>query len=215
MFLDKSLKIALLISTLFHVTVFLPLPYFKDSPHKETSPALKITYLMPEKASVKKVALAKKPTAKVEQPASPKTASWQRRETNIIKTQDKLVKKILNAPKPVKQDLKIEIPPELPKEKEALYLDYYQSIREKIRKFVLENYPSYIACGEVCLYFILSSDGQLKQIKILPERSSPNRALKEVANKSIHQAAPFLPFPKELNQPQLSFNVIISFELEN
>ncbi|MCQ9207904.1 MAG: TonB family protein [Omnitrophica bacterium] len=204
--MDKSLSIALLISALFHTTVFLPLAQTKEVRVEKDLPPLKITYLRPEKASSKKVTLAKKSAVEVKQNAIAKTASRQRTTNSIVQVEKKLAKK---------QNLKIEIPPELPKEKEALYLDYYRSIREKIRELVLENYPRYVACGEVRLYFILSSDGRLKQIKILQERSSPNRILKEVASKSVRQAAPFLPFPKELNQAQLSFNVVISFELEN
>ena len=65
------------------------------------------------------------------------------------------------------------------------------------------------------MYFILSANGGLQEVKILEEQSSTHRFLKEVAKKSVVQAAPFSPFPKELDQKNLSFNVIISFEREN
>jgi len=124
--------------------------------------------------------------------------------------------KDLNADlKPEQKQEKIEIPPELPKEKETLYLSYYQTIRNKIRKYVTKNYPHYIARGEICLYFVLTSNGQLEQIKIIEERSTQNNLLKEISKRSVKAATPFLAFPKGLDQPKLSFNVIISFESED
>ncbi|MBN2097131.1 MAG: hypothetical protein JW714_01485, partial [Candidatus Omnitrophica bacterium] len=60
-----------------------------------------------------------------------------------------------------------------------------------------------------------SSDGSVKEVKIIEEDSSPNRLLKGIAQRSLLQAAPFLPFPEGLSQKQLSFNVMVSFELEN
>lgn len=205
MMVDKSLSIALLISMIFHALLFLPLMYFKSAPFKKRLPSLRITYLVPKKVPAKKVSLKKRKEVPV---ARPETDS-------SYKAENKPIKKIVSAPKPASEDIKIEIPPELPKEKEALYLNYYQTIRERIRNFVLENYPRFIACGEVCLYFVLLSDGSLKEIKVVEERSSQNRLLKDVAEKSVSQAAPFSSFPKDLSQAQLSFNVIISFELEN
>lgn len=200
MFLDKSLNIALLISTLFHAAVFLPLPHLKNPPPKKSLPTLNVSYLAPKEISPRKPSKRDKPSTVVKYK---------------VKKANALVKQKVNTPKLTSRDVKIEIPPELPKEKEALYLDYYQSIRARIRKFVVNNYPRYIACGEVCLYFVLSSDGKLKEIKVVKERANQNRQLKEVAKISLLQASPFLPFPKGLIQPQLSFNVVISFELEN
>ena len=201
--MDKSLTVALLISAIFHLAIILPLPYFNRSLVKKSPYAIKITYLAAEEIALKDVRRKAKPLAAIQHKAPKK-------EDLKPKPLDDLT----HFAKPTPEHLAIEIPPELPKEKEALYLNYYQSIREKIRKIVLNNYPRYIACGEVCLYFVLTSNGELKEIRVVEERSSQNRLLKEIAERSVYQASPFLAFPNDLNQPQLSFNVIISFELE-
>ena len=224
MFLDKTLRITLLISVLFHATTFLPLAHFKNLSVQKKVPALEVTYLAPRKISSKEPSAKNKPRRLVKQ-TNKKDAAMkpQVKTARALKGQDRLLKRKEDKPlksrlaplKPTSQYAKIEIPPELPKEKEALYLSYYQSIRQKIRTFVVENYPRFIACGEVCLYFILSSNGRLKEINVVEERSNPNRLLREIAEKSLRDASPFSPFPKDLEQPQLSFNVIISFELEN
>jgi outer membrane biosynthesis protein TonB len=212
---DKTLRISLLISAVFHTVIFLPLlSSFKAPPVKNDSPVIKVTYVQPKRTSiVKKRATPPPPPKKVEyrvkQHAIPKPGV-----TKAVKVEKKLVGLPAEPAKSGAQYAKIEIPPELPKEKESLYLDYYRSIREEISRFTLENYSRYIACGEVCLYFVLSADGRLQEIRVVEERSSPNRLLKDVARKSVQQAAPFLSFPEGLTQEQLSFNVIIAFEVE-
>ena len=223
MFLDKSLRIALLISVIFHTVVFLPLPHFRNLSVQKKLPSLKITYLAPEKVSLRE------PLVKDNYP---KLAKQTNEKDVAVKPEIKTDWTLKGPDKPLKQEeakpqnyqlanttaatkyTKIEIPPELPREKETLYLNYYQSIRQKIRTFVVKNYPRFIACGEVCLYFVLSSSGRLKEINVIEERSSPNELLREIAEKSLRDASPFSAFPKDLDQPQLSFNVIISFELE-
>lgn len=96
----------------------------------------------------------------------------------------------------------------------SLYLDYYQGIREKIRSAASSSYYNYSQTGDVCLSFILNSDGTLKNIEICESGTNSTNTLKKIALNSVQEAAPFPSFPKGLNQKQLSFNVIISFERE-
>jgi len=66
----------------------------------------------------------------------------------------------------------------------------------------------------VYLSFVISRDGSLEEARMVQERSSPNTYLQDTALKSIKEASPFPAFPKELEYPRLSFNVVISFEVE-
>lgn len=218
MFLDKTLSTALIISTIVHTLVFLPFTHlFKTATAEKVLPALIVTYVALKKAPPLETQGKKEIPPEVKEVKYNATnnqgAPNKIKSSTNFEAQNSLVKKTPETP--AIQQSKVEIPPELPKEKEGLYLNYYGSIRDKIRSLVLKNYPYYIACGEVCLYFILSADGTLKEIRIIEERSSQNQSLKEIAKRSVQQAAPFFAFPKGLNQAQLSFNVIISFELED
>lgn len=94
-----------------------------------------------------------------------------------------------------------------------LYLSYYQLIREKIRRAAYQNYNR-DASGEVYLSFVISQEGGIKDVRIIDEKSSTNPYLKRIALESVQDASPFPNFPKELDYPQLSFNVVVSFELE-
>ena len=105
--------------------------------------------------------------------------------------------------------------PKIPDKKltDPAYLNYYQTIREKIKRAAYQNYTRLVN-GEVYLSFIILSNGQLKDARIIEEKSTPHTYLKEIAKKSIYDASPFLNFPKDLKYSVLSFNVIISFEVE-
>lgn len=93
------------------------------------------------------------------------------------------------------------------------YMGYYQLVREKIKRAAYQNY-SRTETGEVYLSFIISNDGYLKEVHLVEDKSSSNPYLKEIALRSIKDASPFPNFPKELDYPYLSFNVVVSFEIE-
>lgn len=109
---------------------------------------------------------------------------------------------------------KISLPPvDLNRIDNPSYLSYYQIVREKIRRAAYQSYTK-TETGEVYLTFLLSKSGALIDERLIMDRSSTSEYLKDVASRSIKNASPFPPFPKELDYPQLSFNVIISFEIE-
>lgn len=93
------------------------------------------------------------------------------------------------------------------------YINYYQIVREKIRRSAYQNYM-YIETGQVYVSFIISNDGGIKDVRLAEEKTTANNYLKDIAIKSVRDASPFPNFPKELDYPQLSFNIIISFEME-
>jgi len=94
------------------------------------------------------------------------------------------------------------------------YLSYNQQIRQKIRQkaYTYVDHPDF-EMGEVYLTFSLLSSGALKQIKIMDHKTNANEYLRNVGLRSIREANPFPAFPSDLNYPELTFNVIISFEI--
>lgn len=109
---------------------------------------------------------------------------------------------------------KVTLPPvDMNKINNPSYISYYQIVREKIRRATYQNY-SHTEEGVVCLSFIIANDGSLMEIQLIDDKSSPVSYLREISLQSIKEASPFPVFPKDLDYPKLSFNVIISFELE-
>ena len=95
-----------------------------------------------------------------------------------------------------------------------VYLTYYQIVRNRIKEKAYLNY-SRTQSGEVFLTFVLTNDGVLKQVKLIEEKTSADEYLKTIGLKSIQESTPFPSFPKDLKYPELSFNVVISFEVRN
>ncbi|MDD5018891.1 MAG: TonB family protein [Candidatus Omnitrophica bacterium] len=94
------------------------------------------------------------------------------------------------------------------------YKDYYQVVREKIRRQAYRNYKR-IQEGEVLLTFTLSRAGDLQDVRIDEAKSLDDEYLRAIALESVRQSSPFPGFPPKLrDKEQLAFNVIISFELK-
>jgi TonB family protein len=109
---------------------------------------------------------------------------------------------------------KITLPPvDMAKIDNPSYISYYQIVREKIRRSAYQNYTR-SETGEAYVAFVVSNDGDLRNARLIEEKSSKNPYLKNIALSSVKSASPFPSFPKELDYPELSFNVVISFEIE-
>ena len=108
---------------------------------------------------------------------------------------------------------RISVPPvKSGKINNPLYLNYYQLVRSRIKDQAYRNYTEYTS-GEVYLTFVLLSDGTLKQLKLIEEKTSAEDNLRQIGMKSIRESNPFPAFPADLKYPELSFNVVISFEV--
>jgi hypothetical protein len=87
---------------------------------------------------------------------------------------------------------------------------YNTIIRDRIRERAYANYTKF-SKGDVYLTFIVKSNGTLAGLQILENRSDANEYLRAAGFKSVEESAPFPPFPKDLNYPELTFNIQISF----
>ncbi|MBN1869901.1 MAG: TonB C-terminal domain-containing protein [Candidatus Omnitrophica bacterium] len=113
---------------------------------------------------------------------------------------------------------KITLPP-LSTEKitNPKYLTYNEDMRDAIsrnikrRAYAYVNHPDFQA-GEVYLTFVLASEGMLKGVRIIEEKTSANAYLREVALRSIKESNPFPPFPEGFDYPEFTFNLLISFQ---
>lgn len=129
-------------------------------------------------------------------------------------SRERLDKPAFDKPDIISIKKNIALPPlDLNKINNSSYIGYYQIVREKIRRSAYQNF-THTETGEVYLSFIIASDGSLKDILIMDDKSSFSQYLRETSLRSVKSASPFPVFPKELDYPQLSFNVIISFEIE-
>lgn len=94
------------------------------------------------------------------------------------------------------------------------YINYYQLIREKIRRSIKARYKDRARQGDVYLTFTLRSDGSLVSVETDSAHSSGDAALVEMAKAGMRDASPFPRFPQALNLPSLRLNLIVSFKSE-
>lgn len=214
---NKTFQFALIVSVLFHSVFFLGLPHIPFTPSKRSLEKIEITYY------------------KIKEPVQKKETIGRRPETIIEKLPDVKKQEILQPSKPVIEKPKEAVKPTRPtpevieaKEKtfekvieeekddakKATYISYYRAVREKIRQYADQNYPTYrrLGEGEVFLSFVVASSGELLRVKVIDERSVDDSILRNIAINSIREASPFLPFPRGMSQHQITFNIIISFE---
>ncbi len=128
--------------------------------------------------------------------------------------EEKNIKKFFVQEETTDKDEKIAAFKDLDSKEIPFFLNYYQTIREKIRRQTV--YPDLarknLAEGTTSLSFILSRNGELKKIGI--KKSSGSKLLDRTAVWFIKRASPFSPFPKGLKQPQLQLSVQISYKLD-
>ncbi len=224
---DRTFQITLLISLITHTVIFFNNPDLVLLPERKKPIKVEVVYLKnpPDFSKYKKQSLHRenifsKLPSKIKSsekpiPAPPLNKSDLFNVTkSVLSRESTFIKPLVIRPDIIAVRKKITLPPiEIDKINNPSYVSYYQLVREKIRRAAYQNYTR-IETGEVYLAFLISNTGILKDIRLIEEKSAPNYYLREIALRSIKDASPFPPFPKELDYPQMSFNVIISFQIE-
>lgn len=224
---DKTFKIALLISFIIHGAILLknpeflhfsknkPLPetevsYIKETERAKTSPAINPV----EKKPILKLPAQITGKRKMPLPSFNKQDFLKENKVSLARKTD-FIKPHPEKPEimVVKKKIVLSSANNAEKANSVAYISHAQLIREKFKRALHENYTG-TETGQVSISFIISNDGKLQEARILEEKSSASPYLREVALRSVKEASPFPVFPKELDYPQLSFNVEISFEIE-
>jgi len=218
MYSEKSFQIALLLSLIIHTTFFLKLPLINFGQNKQALKESKIAYIQEEyirpsleehDKSGSEISSPSLSKDKISLPLGVKREKFfdllkniQFKKPDFAKTEIIAIKKKISLPPVANENI---TSPE--------YVNYYQTIRQKIKRAAYRNYTRSVN-GDVYLSFVISSSGQLKDVAINEEQSTIHSYLRDIAKKTIYDASPFPRFPEDLDYPELSFNVIISFEVD-
>lgn len=226
MFSDRVFQIALFVSLIAHGVLLSRTPNFNFFPSDKKNQKLEISYVKPlpqPQKELKRQAPKNEPFLKlppkitVDNRTPPPYVDKEglpNKENRVALREAVFNKPEFNQPDIIAIKKKITLPPiDLDKIDNPSYISYYQIVREKIKRCAYYNY-SRTEVGEVYISFVISDDGYLKDVRLVEEKSSANAYLREIALRSVKDASPFPNFPKELNYPRLSFNVVISFEIE-
>jgi len=217
---NNIFRFALIFSVLLHLVLFVKLSAAKWSQRNKKVQTIEVAYYrMMETVKKTEEQTERLKTFKKKLLEPKKEVPPQKKESSpFVKDLTKLMdtfkvpqKKLSETPPEPKK--KVSVPAlESENMKSPSYLNYYQIIRNKIKERAYANYVK-ADKGEVYLTFVLLADGKLQQINVLEDRTSANPYIREISVKSVQESAPFPAFPANLNYPELSFNVIISYEL--
>ncbi|MFA5038738.1 MAG: TonB family protein [Candidatus Omnitrophota bacterium] len=208
-------------SALAHAGFLLSVPY-KILSYQPAKPPLEVAYVQSLGEDKDEGDTVPQPQGAKTEPLTPSPLPFQERKDflgDFLKTE-------IFKPKKTETLAKIDAPetskkravqtPNVPGEtyQTPEYKNYYQIVREKIRRQAYRNYKR-LQQGDIFLTFILSASGELMESRVIREKSSTDAYLQSIALESVRLSAPFPQFPPKLkSKDRLSFNVIISFELK-
>lgn len=94
------------------------------------------------------------------------------------------------------------------------FMNYYESIRAKIRDSLEGDFSAFREEGDVVLSFKVGSHGELKSIVIDDMKSCQNKYIHTLAVDGVKNAAPFGEMPKSFKEKEINFIITISFKLK-
>lgn len=218
---------ALLISVIAHGAILLRYPNFYLPSPKEKEQKMEVSYIKPS-AQEKRQQKAERLFKREQLLNLPPKIALENRVPPPFTDNDNNLKPLkareplgtgFTKPSVLKPDIlaikkKITLPPiDMNKINNPSYISYYQIVREKIKRSAYQNYTGR-EVGEVTVSFVISNDGMLRELLLIEERSYESAYLRETALRSVKDASPFPNFPADLDYPQLSFNLAITFEIE-
>ncbi|MFA7706580.1 MAG: hypothetical protein WCX91_05730 [Candidatus Omnitrophota bacterium] len=235
---DRLLRLTFVTSLVLHGILLLPGPNLNPLVPAPKEQLIKVRYLkkeelqskMPPKASVKSDSakslrkpnpflgldskIAKTATGSQVPPPYVEKEKVFKGSKELSNKSPELAKPAFSSPDMLAIKRRVNLPKiEMARINNPSYISYYQIVREKIRRSAYQSY-THNEIGEVYMSFVISNDGYVKDIRLIDAKTSASDYLKGIALRSVRDASPFPNFPKELDYPKLSFNIIISFEIE-
>jgi TonB family protein len=228
---ENTAAVTLLVSLAIHSAILISIPFYKNIPQKKELTALEVTYksyhakkdeqnkagINRQILSVQQKELPKTPIFK-ERPQPEEPYKLEMRE--FSKPQETIAVSKPNLPLPASTKQKISLR-DIPLEtsKDPAYLNYRQIIRNKIQDKVYYYseqyfYFDYPRQGKIFVSFTLNPEGELINLSIIEDKSTPDNILKKIVATSIEKASPFQKIPKDLKYGNHSFNLEVSFETQ-
>jgi len=202
MYNNVPFRIAFLLSVSVHLIAVSAGGFFQGAPPPEENREVVVAYLMPEapEDAINEEIIENLPR---EYDLRDKELRQNNREKAIVEAGS------VKADGELAEDQYLE---EKELEKLEEYIQYYELIREKIKKLVARNYATSREEGAVRVAFTLDKNGRLKDLLINKPRSVNITALHKAAIRSVRGAAPFPVFPPSVKRNDLTFNLAIIFK---
>ncbi len=238
--MDRTFKYALIFSFFIHAAVIIEWPFYRHLfPLQSQYKDIEITYLKikePTLPTPKKEIPAKtsQPQLEFSQPTKMVSAELPKAAQPVSQVETATSKKeSAISPETKKEDIKVEKKPtakgiSLAEIKHASIQklegitsvklkglhpvppSYAQAIRNEIRKNLGSAKSG--AEGDVFVRFIIASDGELRELNIIDEKSTRDGLLRQIVFEAIKNSSPFPKFPNDVIASEVTFTCQISFE---
>jgi len=238
---DRTFKYALILSFLFHSAIIIEWPFYKHLfPNQSQYKDIEITYLNIKELSAptqRNEALINTTQTKAEFPQPTKMITKELpKGTSVERAEAISPKKESTMPAETKkEDINVFKKPALEQKSSVeikqvfiqksagitsidlknLHLvppSYAQAIRNKIRRNL--DAPKSAVTGDIFVRFVVASDGEIRELNIIDEKSSKNGFLRELVFEAIKNSSPFPKFPKDIMVPEVKFTCQITFEVK-
>jgi len=230
---DRTFRTTLLFSAVLHIFLLFNWPFYRHIfTDRKTPGDIEVTYLraenirekpgqaarrslpQPEVSRPAKLVAESKPSAEAKAPAKAEAVKKEQPRAKAAgepakadKMESDTASKVV-----IKQPIVPQIQATASVDMQGLKLmpsSYSQAVRNRI----IENLDTLKSAveGEVCVRFIVFSDGKLKEVRILDDKSSSNGFLRSAAFNAVRDAAPFAAFPAGTSLSEIAFTCEISF----
>ena len=228
---DRTFRTALMLSAVLHVFLLINWPFYRHIFTARKPGEIEITYLKADEPLKPEIVQAKRSLPQPEISKPSKIVSEAKPETSARPKPSEQPKKNLSGIKPsdtvkdeekdplasrsrviIKQPIVPRIQATASVESKGLKLipsSYSQGVRNRIIDNLESMRPG--TGGDVCVRFVISSDGALKDIMIVNERSTSDGSLRSAAFEAVRDASPFPAFPDNVNLSEITFTCEISF----
>lgn len=95
-----------------------------------------------------------------------------------------------------------------------VYAAYQNMVRDRIKQKIYMN-ADRMESGSVELTFLIGADGELKDAKIIPEKTNASEHLQGIAMRSLQEASPFPAFLKGMNQPEYPLSIEVQYQVSD
>lgn len=223
---------ALIISLIFHILLFLNWPFYRKifSARPDRIKKIEVTYIKyresaPKKSEdivkVQKSVASPQPSTPLKMVSKPST-----RGGEISKAPEGLPKSAQKeAAKPEKKIAPAQNPLEADEKQPAGMTKTTLSAEASDLRLVPASYSQLVrnriinnletgdtdSEGDVFVRFVITSEGGLKDVSIVNEKSSKNGFLRTIAFEAVKKSSPFPLFPKEIALSEITFTCQISF----
>lgn len=202
-----TLRAALGISITIHLIAFQAGNFLCKRPIKHKSGEIEITYLLTETV---KERMPEKIIENLPQKYDLKKKKTEVKYRSKKDKPDEIIKRSLEEA-PIKEEAHLQ--EEGLKQLEE-YIQYYELIRERIKKCVAAKYRNSRSQGSVDVTFVVGRTGSLKKLYLDQKKSTKDPSLVKAALESIKEASPFPVFPETLDKQELVFSIAIVFRKE-